>query len=79
MKFLALQDDACTFVDEDVAKEWVKRRNKALGANMYRVVKIAEVGDPPIDDHEKGYVEGTKMARRLLRLQLGLAVPEDIL
>ena len=77
MKFLALQDDAHTFADEDVAKEWVKRRNKAIGINMYRVVKIAEVGDPPIDDHEKGYVEGANMARRLLRLQLELAVPED--
>lgn len=77
MKFLALPDDAHTFTDEDVAKAWVQRRNKALGMNMYRVVKVAEVSDPPMDEHEKGYVDGMNMARRLLRLHLGLAVPED--
>lgn len=79
MKFLALADDAHAFTDEDVdvVKAWVQRRNKALGVNMYRVVKVAEVSDPPMDEHEKGYVDGMNMARRLLRLQLGLAVPED--
>lgn len=29
------------------------------------------------DSYEQGYVRGAEMARRLLRLQLGLAVPED--
>lgn len=27
--------------------------------------------------HERGYVQGMEMARRLLRLQLGLATKED--
>lgn len=46
-------------------------------AAAIKLLKAVELDEGPVDRYEEGYVAGMEMARRLLRLQLGLAVPGD--
>ena len=76
MKYTVVTQNTPVFDTLEAAQAWVDRRNGAVGEKTSRVARVLELGEE-LTDTEKAYVEGGAMARRLLRLQLGLAVPED--
>lgn len=77
MKYLAITEETREFANREAAEAFVSQRNRAQAHVKYQAVKAAELDEGPIDRYEEGYVAGMEMARRLLRLQLGLAVPGD--
>jgi len=76
MKYTVVTQHTPLFDTLEAAQAWVDRRNGAVGEKISRVARVLELSEE-LADTEKAYVEGGAMARRLLRLQLGLAVPED--
>lgn len=76
MKYTVVTQHTPQFDTLEAAQAWTDRRNAAVGEKTSRVARLLELSEE-LTDTEKAYVEGANMARRLLRLQLGLAVPED--
>lgn len=78
MKYGVVTRHTPQFDKVEDAEAWARRHNGAVGDTDVpcRVVRLVELTED-FTATEKAYVEGANMARRLLRLQLGLAVPED--
>ena len=82
-RYICMEPTEFGWATRKEAQAWIDDpHNKA---KRYRVVELNEVDQEACakaeqerrDEIEKAYIEGGAMARRLLRLQLGLAVPED--
>ena len=82
-RFIALHESAAGFESPAAVRDWINANCKSdhkrwLIAEVI-VDPVAETIDPAqiAKAREEGYIAGVEMTRKLLRLQLGLAVPGD--
>lgn len=82
-RYICMEPTEFGWATREEAQEWADApHNKG---KRYRVVEVTDfdakactkVEQERREELEREYVRGLEMARRLLRLQLGLAVPED--
>ena len=82
-RYICMEPTEFGWATRKEAQAWIDApHNKG---KRYRVVELNEVDQEACakaeqerrEELEREYVRGLEMARRLLRLQLGLAVPDD--